>query len=1832
MSGQSPQIDSYQQFRQELAGLIQQGLQQILIRLLKKRRIRFEPEIKVTGLGDGRLANADESAVARSVGGSLVEPIQLLMTLHRKQGLWTWRVGDLPWMTETGALIDNGYERFMLMQLRQQNSEIDDPEIDDPWRLDHFRVYRIGDFLREAVEKWQEWLEKRLLKSFSEGALLDFEKCKEELIKANRGRREQTLFTQLMQEVIQKNPLSQRVILEDQSGGWLKRACLSRGITYKGPRGPKTQHDPEEEQDAEKTEKTEKKIKKRDPREPRQFHWSHIGRLCPLDTSQGDDVGLTLALTVSARIDAEGRIGARYREVLHTEAGIRISENDVFLHAGDKAALDGWIAFPDQRKALENGEEVYAHCGSERLKRVKAGDVRYIHAEESDLFGLAANLLPYRQHNNPLRGTMACHFLRQALPLSEKVLPRIRTPFEIGQDIAYGRELRVGYLPWYGYNFEDALVISESAAEALTSVHTWRVRFQLLRSEADHNVSYAIRRNDISAIPNIDSAKYDERGFICVGKCIAANEPLALEPPLSQMPNQDPAHRFSLHHDPKRRAGQVTGVQVIPATDPTRPATVEFALQETARTELGDKLANRHGHKGVIGQILPDGQMPYFLLDAGASAESSCRCGETRPHRHLQVLINPLSVISRMNLGQLRETVEARSPELKGLPDKVPCFEPRLDEPPRRLESEVLVGEQYVLKLDHNAAGKVHARSQEPQYYSAFEQQPLRGRRLLEDGRRLEGGQRLGEMEVWALMAHNAPALLQEMLTVKSDNPRARIALSANLRQERESDLSRVELPEALRTFAACLLGLGLQLQATEHDARVEPLVSTHWPPEAIAGLRLEPLDQQDFRTRIAYGEVNTPKTNDEVKPPETGDEAPKKKKSYHFHPDGLESEQIFGPRKNYTCACGKHNREKPQHPDQCCERCHTPLLPAWVRRRRFGYIALAAPTPNPYALRYGDIVLPGGVQARDLLVDLLAPPPKKNKASARIGEEPDSTSEPELKARLKFRDWPAAETFIAEATVASPRLRERIEQAFNCRLRLETPASVSPLPDQAVAALTEVRNRALDAQGALSVGELIEQQQQKYGEKKRHAQEFGKALSEILAEDQIDILVELLQAQPETARWILNTLPVIPPALRRPRREGSLEIPNDLQVLYQAVLRANAQLDKVIKDRDSTDPKAQQSYREKRKALQKAIAQLMLNRCLPWRQRNGRVRNTLSAVLEGKRGLLIGHLLGKRVDFSGRAVIVPDPKLPMDECRLPPTLALSLFRPQLKAALAGGNTDSEHWRRIDCWIDAALAGDDDARKEIQPALERVVNGRLVLLNRQPTLHRLGLLAFRARLGTGSVIALPVLVTTGFNADFDGDQMAVYLPLTQLAIKEAQRLLPSRHLWHPAQGGYELSLAQDLALGGYLEDGKTKKERTADFERGVADPDLLERIERFREQAFDRATASGLSFSIADVQELAVACSSSGDADQFKTVVNGRDDSDPFKRMVLSGARGDWDKLVELAGRYYAGWPQNWPQSNLAQGLNDGELLDRAVPARHNLVETKLGTAEGGALTKKLVARAQQVWITQEDCGTDQGLPVSIVEQVWSQEAKQIESRSLWGKKARDILIQRLYGRTLAQDYDAEFSRDTDLDAGKAEILAKRLIRSPGTRVTVRSPATCKAPSGVCRKCYGLPWTAGRQQQGWGAAERAPLNSRVGIIAAQAVGEPGTQLALHSKHKYGEAEAKDAEQLATINKVKDFVRDFPKNRETVSDADAATIWRDTLADLYREEMIDIAPVHFETLWRKGNAKGWLTQAAEKSEYHDGIHKVLVSAAAAGQQDDLAGLKECALLGAPLPYH
>ncbi|MBK8536922.1 MAG: hypothetical protein IPL59_18605 [Candidatus Competibacteraceae bacterium] len=106
------------------------------------------------------------------------------------------------------------------------------------------------------------------------------------------------------------------------------------------------------------------------------------------------------------------------------------------------------------------------------------------------------------------------------------------------------------------------------------------------------------------------------------------------------------------------------------------------------------------------------------------------------------------------------------------------------------------------------------------------------------------------------------------------------------------------------------------------------------------------------------------------------------------------------------------------------------------------------------------------------------------------------------------------------------------------------------------------------------------------------------------------------------------------------------------------------------------------------------------------------------------------------------------------------------------------------------------------------------------------------------------------------------------------------------------------------------------------------------------------------------------------------------------------------------------------------------------------------------------------------------------------------------------------------------------------------------------------------------------------------------------MGEPGTQLALHSKHKYGEAEAKDAEQLATINKVKDFVRDFPKNRETVSDADAATIWRDTLADLYREEMIDIAPVHFETLWRKGNAKGWLTQAAEKSEYHDGIHKVL----------------------------
>ena len=432
---------------------------------------------------------------------------------------------------------------------------------------------------------------------------------------------------------------------------------------------------------------------------------------------------------------------------------------------------------------MRSGCDVYAHNRREVLERVVAEKVAYLHADENDLYSIAAGLIPYKAHTDSIRGAMTCSFLRQALPLDSAKPPQVGTgfesslpqvlPYDYGQTvdgaIAYGKELRVGYLPWKGWNFEDAIVISESAADALTSIHEYPLPpIRLLRSLIDQELAFQMRKGQAEMISEVSLEDFDDRGIIKLGTTFGPGSYrksggyVVLEPGSGLSVHGD--KQFICHEAVGAKSGTVVNIETL--DQETEGSWVRVILQQKHKAKIGDKLANRYGHKGVISKIFPNHEMPYVLGDQKDAPDAKCPCGEVWPHSHLQVLLNPLGVISRVNLGQLFETVRARGAEFQNLPEKVPCYYREAGDT-IALDGKVLIGEQYLMKLDHNAADKVHGRSRVAGAYSQFVEQPLKGRRL-------QGGQRMGEMELWALMAHNAGALMQETLTIKSDNPRER--------------------------------------------------------------------------------------------------------------------------------------------------------------------------------------------------------------------------------------------------------------------------------------------------------------------------------------------------------------------------------------------------------------------------------------------------------------------------------------------------------------------------------------------------------------------------------------------------------------------------------------------------------------------------------------------------------------------------------------------------------------------------------------------------------------------------------------------------------------------------------------------------------------------------------------------------------------------------------------------------------------------------------------------------------------------------------------------------
>ncbi len=918
---------------------------------------------------------------------------------------------------------------------------------------------------------------------------------------------------------------------------------------------------------------------------------------------------------------------------------------------------------------------------------------------------------------------------------------------------------------------------------------------------------------------------------------------------------------------------------------------------------------------------------------------------------------------------------------------------------------------------------------------------------------------------------------------------------------------------------------------------------------------------------------------------------------------DGLFDERIFGPTKDWECYCGKY--KKIRYKGITCDKCGVEVTRAAVRRERMGHIQLAAPVSHIWYLRGtpSRLGLTLNVPARRLeqVIYFAAYIITNIDESAReqaLGqlEQEYKTHTNRLKAEHKQNRLNDAE------------LTDRLE-----KLKAAYQTAVTEVKDLRLKQiLTEHEYRNL----ALKYGQVF-----KAG---IGAEAVFQLVKDMNIEDEIkDIRVQLTEAAGQKYRrlqkrlrllenmlksslhpsWMFVTvLPVIPPDLRpMVQLDGGRFATSDLNDLYRRVINRNNRLKKLV---EIGAPEV--IARNEKRMLQEAVDALfdITARETSTTTATKRQLKSLSDMLKGKQGRFRQNLLGKRVDYSGRSVIVVGPNLALDECGVPKSIALELFKPFVISRLMSEGIVHN--------VKTAGKMVEKETTEVWDALDSVIGHYHVLLNRAPTLHRLGIQAFKPILVEGNAIQLHPLTCTAFNADFDGDQMAIHLPLSEAAQKEAEEImLSTKNLLKPATGDPIVLADQDMILGCYyltlkkeVDEKQHKKIFTGidearlalahgaihlhtpivvpakgeirettlgrlifnevlpeDFEyfNDVADKKSLKKIviscykdqtqERtvklvndIKDLGFKYATVSGATFSAADLEipnekeSLVSATDTKVESikQQFKEglitaderrrlVINlwgktkqeveallktqvGQRLFNPTAMMINSGARGSLEQFNQMVG--IVGTKVNAlgsmielpVKSNYKEGLESLEYFLSTHGARKGLSDTALRTSEAGYLTRRLVDVCQDVVISQSDCGTSQGIRVYRNEK----------------DLLMDPLSKRLDGR-----YAAEDIKDKD---GKVlvpngeyitEDLAKAIDASGVDSVIVRSPIWCEAEWGLCQKCYGKDLARGHLVN---------IGEAVGIVAAQSIGEPGTQLTMRTFHTGGVASTADITQ------------------------------------------------------------------------------------------------------------
>ena len=994
-----------------------------------------------------------------------------------------------------------------------------------------------------------------------------------------------------------------------------------------------------------------------------------------------------------------------------------------------------------------------------------------------------------------------------------------------------------------------------------------------------------------------------------------------------------------------------------------------------------------------------------------------------------------------------------------------------------------------------------------------------------------------------------------------------------------------------------------------------------------------------------SYGEVTKPETINY--------------RTQRSEKSGLFDEKIFGPDKDYECYCGKYRGIR--YKGIVCEKCGVEITRSIVRRERMGHIELATPVAHIWFLRSvpSRISLVLGMSAGEV-----------EKVVYFAGYIVTSVSEDERSRILKDLD---SEYKAKSKSLSDEKGRESLKELFlNAKRDIESVQAGMVLDEVSYHTFSLKYGTLFEAEiGAEAVYNICKNLDLKSLVKKLEVDlEDASSIDREKINKRLSVVRAMISSGIRPEWMFLTKIPVIPPALRpMVPLDGGRYATSDVNDLYRRVINRNNRLRKL---KEINAPEV--ILRNEKRILQEAVDSLIDNSIRHGSSSQGalsqaqrRPLKSLSDNLKGKRGLFRQNLLGKRVDYSGRSVIVVGPDLRLNQCGLPKHMALELFKPFVISGLLK--------KELAYNIRGASRLIEEGIPEVWAILEEVISDKYVLLNRAPTLHRLGIQAFKPVLIEGNAIQVHPLVCTAFNADFDGDQMAVHVPLSDEAQTEAREIMAAdKNILKPGNGEPIVTAKLDIVLGSYwmtkvvagrkgegkmfstpssaitahdfglvdlrakiwvlgTDDNKYAEFKGKAFETSVGRlifntvlpsdypylnqeitrkkmaqlvDDLIDRygydhvpamLDKVKHLGFEYATRSGVTWGIDDIKEpedkTQIIVEAKRQArevlEQYnmgllshderlrknieiwhdakskveKLIPDTLDKNGSVSDMVVSGARGSLSQITQMAGMKglianIAGETIEFPiiSSNKA-GLTPIEYFITTHGSRKGLTDTALNTAKAGYLTRKLFVVSQDVMIGEDDCGTKQGIWVG-----------KDSSSGIEIPMSRNIK-----GRVLASDLEDSSGK---VIFKKGHLISKHdalVVESAGIqKVHVRSPMTCESVKGICVKCYG--YDLGRNQI-------IGLGEAVGTVAAQAIGEPGTQLTMRTFHAGGTAQVGGdiTQGLPRVEEV--FEKRSPKNPAIIAHTDGTVT---DIKDLGKEKVITVLSDPGEKVSKKKGAE------------------------------------------------